>query len=363
MIHFIFEGKLKMDNRHLAVKELLILKKKAVMAVVRKELSQKKACKVFGFSQTSMCKYMVEYRQYGEASFEYVKRGAKPRAYCKLTLEQEELMRKTLLMQTPDEVGMDYTLWNSKVITEFVRKEFGVTYAARSMRDVMKRMGFSCQKPIKRAYERDPAKVKIWLEIEYPRIKTQAMQEGARIYWADEMGIQSQDNRGKMYSLKGKKPIIKKSGTRFKCNVLAAITSHGHMNWTVYKDNFNGQKFIEFLKRILRQVNQKVFMIVDNHKAHHSKEVKTYVEKNKDRIALFYLPPYSPEINPQELVNQEVKAHANNFKVVRKLDDLMTNVRYYLTKLQCNPFKVINYFRKKEVVYAGFDDFNILTLA
>ncbi len=352
-----------MDNRHLSVKEFLVLKKKAVMAVLNKELNQTKACKVFGFSQASMCKYMDEYRKHGEASFEYVKRGVKPRTHCKLTLEQEEFLRETVLTQTPDEVGMDYTLWNSVVITEFVKKEFGVNYAARSMRDLMRRMGFSSQKPMKRAYERDPAKVKFWLETEYPRIKTKAMQEGARIYWADEMGIQSQDNRGKMYGLKGKKPIIKKPGSRFKCNVLAAITPHGQMNWTVYKDNFNGRKFIEFLKRVVRLASQKIFMIVDNHKAHHSKEVKAYVEINKHRITLFYLPPYCPEMNPQELVNQEVKAHANNFRAVINLEDLTTNVRYYLTKLQFKPFKVMSYFKKKEVAYAGLDVFNILTPA
>lgn len=352
-----------MDNRHLPVKELLLLKKKAVMAVVNKELKQTKTCKVFGFSQASMCKYMDEYRKRGESSFEYVKRGVKPRTHCKLTLEQEEFLCETVLNHSPDEVGMDYTLWNSVVIAEFVKQEFGVNYAARSIRDLMRRMGFSSQKPMKMAYERDPAKVKFWLETEYPRIKIRAMQEGARIYWADEMGIQSQDNRGKMYSLKGKKPAVKKPGSRFKCNVLAAITPHGHMNWTVYNDNFNGHKFIEFLKRVIRQANQKIFMIVDNHKAHHSREVKAYADKNKDKLSLFYLPPYCPEMNPQELANQEIKAHANNFRAVRNLEDLAINVRHYLTKLQFNPFKIMSYFKKKEVLYADLDVFNILTPA
>jgi transposase len=352
-----------MDNRHLSVKELLILKKKAVMAVIKNHLSQKKAGQVFGFSPTSMCKYMADYKQQGEVSFNYVQRGVKPGTHCKLTPAQEAQLRKTLLTQTPDEKGMDYTLWNSVVIAEFVRKEFGVHYAARSMRDLMKRMGFSSQKPIKMAYERDPKKVKAWLEVEYPLIKARAMKESARIYWADEMGIQSQDNRGKMYGLKGKKPVIKKPGSRFKCNMLAAISPQGHMNWTVYQDNFTGHKFIEFLKRVVRQANQKVFMIVDNHRAHHSKAVRAYIKKNESQIALFYLPPYCPELNPQELVNQEVKANANNFKVLKSKNDLMTNVRYYLTKLQFNSFKVMSYFKKSEVAYAAYNNFNFLTPA
>ena len=179
------------------------------------------------------------------------------------------------------------------------------------------------------------------------------MQEGARIYWGDEMGIQSFDNRGRTYGLKGKTPVIKRAGSRFKCNMLAAISPQGFMNWMVFEDNFTSKEFIIFLGRLVRQIKQKTFLILDNHKVHHSKKVKAYVEKYKDKIELFYLPPYCPDMNPQELVNQDVKANSNNFRALKCVNDLIINLRYYLTQIQFNQFKIMKYFTKKEVAYAA----------
>ena len=217
----------------------------------------------------------------------------------------------------------------------------------------MTRLGFSSQKPIKLAYQRDPKKIKIWLTDTYPKIKVRAMQEGARIYWGDEMGLQSTDNRGRTYGLIGKTPVIKKTGSRFKCNMLAAISPQGFMNWMVFEDNFTSDKFISFLGRLIRQVKQKIFFIVDNHQVHHSRQVKAYVEKHKDKLELFYLPPYCPDMNPQELVNQDVKANSSNFKPVKTMNDLTINLRYYLTKIQFDSIKIMSFFTKEEVKYAA----------
>lgn len=200
----------------------------------------------------------------------------------------------------------------------------------------MTRLGFSSQKPIQLAYQRDPKKIELWLTQTYPEIKLRAAKEGARIYWGDEMGIQSTDNCGRTYGLRGKTPVIKKTGSRFKCNMLAAISPQGFMNWMVFEDNFTSDKFISFLGRLVRQIPQKVFLIVDNHQVHHSKKVKAYVEKHPDNLALFYLPPYCPDMNPQELVNQDVKANSGNFRAAKSKNDLTINLRYYLTKIQFN---------------------------
>ena len=216
----------------------------------------------------------------------------------------------------------------------------------------MTKLGFSAQKPIKLAYQRDPKKIELWLKDTYPKIKVRAMQEGARIYWGDEMGLQSSDNRGRTYGLRGSKPTIKKTGSRFKCNMLAAISPQGFMNWMVFEDNFTSSQFISFLGRLVRQVKQKIFLIVDNHKVHHSKNVKEYVSKHKEKLELFYLPPYCPDMNPQELVNQDVKANSANFRSVKSMKDLTINLRYYLTKIQFNEYKIRNFFLKPEVQYA-----------
>jgi transposase len=277
-----------MSNKNLRVEVLLELRKKAVFAVVKEGLPQNKAAKIFGFSPTSISLYVREYKQYGEDSFNYAKRGVKPNTGSYLTEEETQLLKKTLLTTQPDEHKLDYSLWNSKAICAFISQRFNVTYTARGVRDLLSRMGFSSQKPIRKAYQRSEAKVLQWLSVEYPRIKQRAMQEGARIYWADEMGVQSTDNRGKTYGLVNQTPAIQKTGTRFKINMLAAISPQGYMNWMVFEDNCDSNKFIEFLGRLRRQVKQKVFLIVDNHIIHRSNKVKEYVEKFKSELEIFF---------------------------------------------------------------------------
>jgi transposase len=342
-----------MDNRKLKINEIEVLRKKAIEAVVKHGETQKRASELFGFTQKSMSKYITSYRDKGEAALVYHKRGVKPGTYSKLTEEQLWVIKKVITNKTPDEVGMSYTLWTSKVVCEYIEKVFQVKYAERSMRDVMKRLGFSPQKPIARAYKRDPKKIAEWLERDYPAIKVLASQEGARIYWGDGMGINSSDNRGRTYSPRGVTPAIKNAGVRFKCNMLAAISPQGFMNWTVFSDNFTAKQFTNFLGRLIRQIQQKIFLILDNHKVHHCEHVRNYVNKYKDKIRLFFLPPYCPELNPEELVNQDVKANANNYKPVKTAKDLAANLRYYLTKVQFNEFKIRSYFTQHDVAYAS----------
>lgn len=338
-----------MDTRKLSPNELSLIRKKAVESIVIHGLSKQEASAIFGISRVSIWKYIKEYKNGKEKSFEYKKRGVKIGTGSKLNKLQINQLVSDVISYTPDELGMNYTLWTSKVVHEYIISNYGINYNRRSVRKIMTKLGFSSQKPIKLAYERNPKRIEEWLTETYTKIKVKAMAEGARIYWGDEMGIQSTDNRGKTYGLKGKTPVIKKTGSRFKCNMLAAISPQGFMNWMVFEDNFTSKKFIEFLGRMIRQIKQKIFLILDNHRVHHSKKVQAYVEKHKDKLELFYLPPYCPDMNPQELVNQDVKANANNFRALKSLNDLMINLRYYLTTLQFNEFKIMNFFTKKDI--------------
>ena len=342
-----------MNNRYLSQSELSLLRRKAVESVRIHGLSKAEARVIFGFSRTSMNKYLKEYDELGEESFNYKTRGSKPGVLNKLSPSQEEELLQSIYQKTPEDSGIQHTLWNSKVISEYVSSKFEVKFSQRGLRNMLTRLGFTSQKPIKLAYERNQASVDKWLEEEYPEIKKRASQEGARIYWADEMGLQSRDNNGKSYSLKGKKPVIKKSGKRFKCNMLAAITPQGQMNWTVFQGKFDSKKFIEFLGRLRRTAKQKVFLVLDNLNVHKSKKVKKYVEKHRDMLELFFLPSYSPDLNPQELVNQDVKANANKTNPIKNEKDLLKNLRGYLRSMQQAPQKVAQFFQKDEVKYAA----------
>lgn len=212
-----------MSNKNLPVEVLLELRKKAVFAVVKEGMPQNQVAKIFGFSPTSISLYVREYKQYGEDSFNYAKRGVKLNTGSYLSEEEIQFLKTTLLTTQPDEYKLSYSLWNSKAICAFILQKFNVTYTTRGVRDLLSRLGFSSQKPIKKAYQRNEAKILQWLSVEYPRIKQRAMQEGARIYWADEMGIQSTDNRGKTYGLVNQTPAIQKTGTRFKINMLLLL--------------------------------------------------------------------------------------------------------------------------------------------
>lgn len=341
-----------MDNRNLDINSLAVLRKKAVEAIVVHNSSIKTASKLFGFSAISLKKYLNEYNINKEKSYEYNKRGVAPGTGTKISESQMQDLKSKILSTTPDTMGMNYTLWNSKVLREYVEQKYQQKYNPRSIRKIMTKLGFSSQKPVKKAIQQDPEKVKKWLEVMYPEIKKRAIEEKARIYWGDEMGIQSTDNRGSTYGAKGKTPEIKRSAVRFKCNMLAAISPEGVMNWMVFEDNFESKKFIAFMGRLIRQVKQKIFLIVYNHKVHHCKKVTEYVKKRKGKIELFFLPPYSPELNPQELVNQDVKKNANNFKALTSMKNLAINVRLYLTRIQFNEWKIMKFFKEEHVAYA-----------
>ena len=175
-----------MSNKHLSLKELSILRKKAVESIVLGGLSRQQASKAFSFSRSSIWKYLKEYKSNKEQSFQYKKRGVKNGTRSKISKEQESELISKILSHTPDDLGMNYTLWTSKVVQEYVELHYIVKYNRRSIRKIMTRLGFSAQKPIKLAYQRDPIKIETWLQDTYPKIKRRAMQEGARIYWGDD---------------------------------------------------------------------------------------------------------------------------------------------------------------------------------
>jgi len=342
-----------MDNRHLSPEQLTILRRKIVEAVIKKGYKQQDAVKMFGMSANTVSKYIREYKQHGEESLIYKTRGLPKRYGVKISLDIEASLKQTISNNTPDEVGLECVLWTRDAVKEYLQRTYGIVYSRWTVGRLLKALGFSPQKPIKRAFERDPIKVKRWLEKEYPNIKKRAVKEKAQILWGDEMGIRSDDQRGRTYGKIGQTPVVRKTGKRFRCNMIAAISSHGTMKWMVFADTFNVDKFLIFLKRLLFKARNKIFLIVDNLRVHHAKKVTQWLQKVKDKIELFFLPPYCPELNPQELVNQDVKANAGQYRVMKSMQDLQVNIRYYLTKIQFDSFKIMNFFQKKEVQYAN----------
>lgn len=220
------------------------------------------------------------------------------------------------------------------------------------MGDYLRAWGFTPQKPVRIAYEKNNQAVQEWLATTYPTIAKRAKQEKAIIYWGDEMGLRSDHQVGRSYGLRGQTPAVPGTGKRFSCSMISAITNQGHLCFRVFEGRFVGALLLDFMKRLIKQANRKVFLIIDGHPVHHAKLVKKWVEDHADQIEVFYLPSYSPELNPDELLNQDVKTNVSRHHRPNNLVEMKTSLRSYLFSTQKQPNIIKSYFNESHVKYA-----------
>ena len=211
----------------------------------------------------------------------------------------------------------------------------------------MAQWGFTPQKPIRRAFEQDEEKVQRWLQEEYPEIRKSAKRKKAEIYWGDEMGMRSDHACGRSYGRRGETPVILGTGQRFGCSMISAITNRGQIYFMVFKRRFRAEVFLDFLRRLVRQVGRRVYLILDQHPVHKAVKVKKWLQKHQDSIKVFHLPSYSPELNPDEYLNQDVKSNAVGRCRPQTQDEMVQGIRGYLRSRQRQPHLVRKYFEAK----------------
>jgi transposase len=209
------------------------------------------------------------------------------------------------------------------------------------------------QKPVRRAFEQDSEQVEKWLEQEYTSIKTRAKYGGAEIYWGDEMGVRSDHTSGRSFSKRGKTPVVEGTGKRFGCNMISAITNRGRLYFMVFESHFVTSIFVGFLRRLCKQISRPISLIVDSHPVHRSAAVRIEVEGYRGKIQLFFLRGYSPELNPDEYLNNDVKSSAVGRQRPSTQHEMVKNVRGYLRSTQRRPDIVKNYVHVKPVRYAA----------
>jgi transposase len=220
---------------------------------------------------------------------------------------QEKGIQKAITDKYPDQLKLDFALWTWEAVKLVIRQKYDIDMPIRTVGEYLKRWRYTPQKPVQYAYERDGEKVKEWLESTYPEIKRRAKQEKAYIYWGDETTMKACDVRGRGYAPRGETPVVNRAGKRENVSMVSAITNKGKTYWKLHEGSINSEKFKEFAERLVHGKKRKVFLILDNAKPHHSKILTGWVEKNKKRVELFYLPSYSPDLNPDEYVNADVK--------------------------------------------------------
>ncbi|MGF1451966.1 MAG: IS630 family transposase [Opitutales bacterium] len=228
-----------------------------------------------------------------------------------------------------------------------------VTYTPQGVGRLLKRWGFTPQRPIKKAYEQRPAEVKTWMEETYPQIQARAKAEGADVFWGDETSVQPEAHRRRGYAPKGCTPTVKQPARRFHSSVISAISNRGKLHWMPLKEALNSDLFIEFLQRLIKHRKRKIFLIVDNLRVHHSRPVKDWLEANRDRIEVFYLPSYSPELNPDEYLNQTLKHEVHKRGMPTNPGEPQAKVELSLDSLQHRPKTIQACFQHPAVKYAA----------
>lgn len=338
------------DARHLSPDAQEALRRR-VMRAVEGGLSQAEAARVFGVSRQSVNAWMKKLVRGGTAALKSGKRG-RPSS-SRLSPREEAKAMRLIADRCPDQLKLPFALWTREAVGRLLAERFGCEVSVWTVGRWLKRWGFTPQKPLRRAYERDARAVARWLKEDYPAIRRQAKREKAQIHWGDEMGLRSDHQAGRSFGLKGRTPVVPGTGQRFGCNMLSTVTNRGKLFFMVFRGRFAARVLIGFLRRLIRQVEGKVFLIVDRHPVHRSKTLGRWLEEHARRIRLFYLPPYSPELNPDELLNQDVKSNALGRRRPASLEEMMAGVRAYLRSTQRRPHIVRSYFQGRYVSYAA----------
>lgn len=342
----------KRDARSLSAKAQEALRKRAVEAVLG-GMKQCEVAKAFGVSANIVSQWMKRFRAEGEHALDARPKGPAQGTRTLLTPRQAARIRQLIIDKCPEQLKLPFFLWSREAVQELIQRQCGVAVSINTVGNYLRAWGFTVQKPVRRAYEQNGAAVQRWLAEEYPALQRCAKAEQGLIYWGDEMGLRSDDQVGRSYGLRGQTPVIAGTGQRFGCNVISAVTNQGHLCFQVFQGSFNVKLFLGFLKRLVKQAKRKVFLIVDGHPVHRAKLVQAWRAAHTEEMEISYLPGYSPELNPDELLNQDVKSTALRKRRPKTVRQLKADVRSYLFSTQKRPARVCRYFEERHVQYAA----------
>jgi transposase len=341
------------DTRSLPGAAQAALRKRAVQAVLG-GMTQVEVARVFGVHPNAVNRWIKRYREGGWDSLSERRRGRRAGEQAALSERQQQEVITLVRQTTPDELGLPGFLWTRDAVAELIAQRYSVWLARTTAGRYLRGWGFSPQKPQRRALEQNPVAVARWLDEEYPAIRAQARQEGGVVLWLDEMGVRSDAAAGRSWAPIGQTPVIKRTGKRFRVNMLSAISNAGMLRFRLFVGSFNGPVFIDFLRRLLRDCGRRrVHLIVDGHPVHHAKLVSAWVGRHAEQIELHFLPGYSPELNPVELLNHDVKANAAGRRRPRSAGELRDELHGYLRRRQRQPEVLIRFFDHPTTRYAA----------
>jgi transposase len=340
------------DARSLSDDALETLRARAV-AMVRGGATQAAAARAVGVHKNTVSLWLKAWREAGEAGLKARRRGRRPGEQRRLSAAQERAIRKLITDRCPDQLKLPFALWSRAAVRDLIAARYGIALAITTVGEYLRRWGFTPQRPVKRAIARQDARIRAWLAADYPAIAARARAEGAEIHWGDETGISNQAGHGRSFAPRGKTPVVARSAKRHTTSMISTVTNRGTARFMIYEGALNVALFLTFLKRLTRGARRKIYLIVDNLRVHHARKVKAWIAAHPDKIALFFLPPYAPEHNPDELLNSAVKRRLARRPAPRHREELKASLRADMRRLQRLPDTIRAFFRAPTTAYAA----------
>lgn len=336
------------DGRKLDHHTLQVMRQQAVKAA-REGATVASIAAAFGVSTRTVFSWLAQFAEGGQNALLAKPIPGRP---PKISAEEMRWIAQAVRDNSPQQFKFEFGLWTLSLISELIKRQFGKSLALASVSRVMKLLGFSAQKPLYQAWQQDTQLVHEWETKTYPAIKAQARVQGATIYFADEAGIRSDYHTGTTWAPVGQTPVVEVTGRRFSFNMISAVSPRGEFRFMIHEGSVTATTFKDFLTRLMVGASKPIFLIVDGHPIHKSKLVKDYVASLNGQLTLFYLPPYAPQLNPDEQVWAHVKRQVSR-QLVQSLDDMKSLALGALRRIQKLPDLVKSFFRQPECQYAS----------
>jgi transposase len=308
---------------------------------------------ILGVREETVSRWCVKYERGGEEALPGDRTGRPVGSGRLLDAQQGQAIQELIDSKSPQDLGIASALWTRQAVQELIKQQTGQALPIRTVGEYLARWGYTPQKPVRKAYRQNPEEVAQWLEKTYPEIEERAAKEDAEIHWGDETGVRSTCQHSRGYARPQDTPELTVPGSRFSVNMISTVTNQGKVRWMIYPGRMNAAVFIVFLTRLIAGASKKLFLIVDNLSVHEAKAVDEWLAGRKDKIEVFFLPKYSPEHNPDEYLNCDVKGNINTDGLPKDREELKGKLHRFMQKLSKLPGRVASYFKHKYIQYAA----------